>query len=108
MKDKSSSGSLAGSSGGSGAACVSSGGAGPSNKSLGNTDIAGSSGLSSTGCGKIGVDKAHCLPVIRALVAFMLHVDITCNVDLFLISCKVSFTSVATTIRKVELMGNSN
>ncbi|XP_065205960.1 baculoviral IAP repeat-containing protein 6-like isoform X3 [Planococcus citri] len=89
-----SSGAGAGGSG-AGASCSSSGGNGATssasaNKSgtAGGSDGAGTSGTASS-VGKIGVDKSHCLPVIRALVAFMLHVDITCNVDLFLISCKV-------------------
>lgn len=62
---------------------------GNGSKSTGNSD--GASTSASVPPGKIGVEKSHCLPVIRALLAFMLHVDITCNVDLFLISCKVRY-----------------
>ncbi len=53
--------------------------------------------------GKLGVDKSHCLPVIRALMAFMLHVDVTCNVDLFLISCKVSINiAFGTSVKRLR------
>ncbi|XP_054283105.1 baculoviral IAP repeat-containing protein 6 [Macrosteles quadrilineatus] len=33
--------------------------------------------------------RAHCLPVARALTALLLHMDYTCNLDTFLLTCKV-------------------
>lgn len=77
VKDKYFFGNGSGSSSGNGSKCGA------------NSD--GASTSASVPPGKIGVEKSHCLPVIRALLAFMLHVDITCNVDLFLISCKVRY-----------------
>lgn len=82
------------SSGGSGSGSSNNGaGTNGGNKSFGSPSDGATASTSSSFSGslltKIGVDKTHCLPVVRALVAFMLHVDVTCNVDLFLISCKV-------------------
>ena len=34
--------------------------------------------------------RERCIPVIRGLVALLLSMDFTCNVDLFIISSKVS------------------
>lgn len=34
--------------------------------------------------------KDTCLPVVHGLMALLLSMDFTCNVDLFLITCKVS------------------
>lgn len=36
--------------------------------------------------------RAHCLPVARALIALLLHMDFTCNLDTFLLTCKVEST----------------
>ena len=33
--------------------------------------------------------KQKCLPVVHGLMALLLGMDFTCNVDLFLITCKV-------------------
>lgn len=33
---------------------------------------------------------AHCLPVARALIKFLLYMDLTVNIDLFLLTCNVS------------------
>ena len=33
--------------------------------------------------------KERCLPVVHGLMALLLGMDFTCNVDLFLITCKV-------------------
>lgn len=33
--------------------------------------------------------RGHCLPVARALVALLLHMDSTSNLDTFLLTCKV-------------------
>ncbi|XP_013417535.1 baculoviral IAP repeat-containing protein 6 [Lingula anatina] len=33
--------------------------------------------------------RERCLPVVRGLIALLLSMDFTCNVDLFLIACKV-------------------
>ena len=38
----------------------------------------------------ISVVREKCIPVVRGLVALLLSMDFTCNVDLFLITCKVS------------------
>jgi hypothetical protein len=34
--------------------------------------------------------KEKCLPVVHGLMALLLGMDFTCNVDLFLITCKVN------------------
>ena len=34
--------------------------------------------------------KETCLPVVHGLMALLLSMDFTCNVDLFLITCKVA------------------
>ncbi|KAI5706497.1 hypothetical protein M8J75_008669 [Diaphorina citri] len=36
----------------------------------------------------ISLPRRHCLPSARAILAFILHLDYTCNVDTFLIACK--------------------
>ena len=33
--------------------------------------------------------KERCLPVVQGLMALLLGMDFTCNVDLFLVTCKV-------------------
>lgn len=33
--------------------------------------------------------RAHCLAVSRALITLILHMDFTCNLDMFLLACKV-------------------
>lgn len=33
--------------------------------------------------------QAQCLPVARGLIALILHMDFTCNIDMFLLACKV-------------------
>ncbi|XP_026680851.1 uncharacterized protein LOC113468273 [Diaphorina citri] len=38
----------------------------------------------------ISLPRRHCLPSARAILAFILHLDYTCNVDTFLIACKIS------------------
>ena len=35
------------------------------------------------------VSREKCVPVVRGLMALLLSMDFTCNVDLFLIACKV-------------------
>ncbi|KAK3576772.1 hypothetical protein CHS0354_014586 [Potamilus streckersoni] len=39
--------------------------------------------------GLLILPKTRCLPVVRGLIALLLGMDFTCNVDLFLITCKV-------------------
>ena len=34
--------------------------------------------------------REKCIPVVRGLMALILSMDFTCNVDLFLVACKVS------------------
>uniref|UniRef100_A0A8D8V1I0 Dual E2 ubiquitin-conjugating enzyme/E3 ubiquitin-protein ligase BIRC6 n=1 Tax=Cacopsylla melanoneura TaxID=428564 RepID=A0A8D8V1I0_9HEMI len=36
----------------------------------------------------ISLPRQHCLPSARAILAFVLHLDYTCNVDTFLVACK--------------------
>lgn len=38
--------------------------------------------------------KEKCLPVVHGLMALLLGMDFTCNVDLFLITCKVRYMFV--------------
>ncbi len=38
------------------------------------------------------VSREKCIPVVRGLMALILSMDFTCNVDLFLIACKVRDT----------------
>ena len=35
------------------------------------------------------ISRDKCVPVVRGLMALLLSMDFTCNVDLFLITCKV-------------------
>lgn len=35
------------------------------------------------------MNRERCIPVIRGLMALVLSMDFTCNVDLFVVSCKV-------------------
>ena len=35
------------------------------------------------------VSRDKCIPVVRGLIALILSMDFTCNVDLFIIACKV-------------------
>ena len=39
----------------------------------------------------IVLPRDRCIPVVRGLMALLLSMDFTCNVDLFLISCKVRY-----------------
>ncbi|XP_075222220.1 BIR repeat containing ubiquitin-conjugating enzyme isoform X2 [Lycorma delicatula] len=48
-----------------------------------------SASLKDSDCCTLALPRAHCLPVARALVKLILQMDITCNVDLFLLACKV-------------------
>lgn len=38
----------------------------------------------------IVVSRDKCVPVVKGLMALLLSMDFTCNVDLFLITCKVN------------------
>ncbi|XP_039282031.1 baculoviral IAP repeat-containing protein 6 isoform X3 [Nilaparvata lugens] len=49
----------------------------------------GSNSLKDSDCQFLMLPRTHCLPVARALIKFLLHMDITCNIDLFLLVCKV-------------------
>ena len=35
------------------------------------------------------VSRERCIPVTRGLMALLLSMDFTCNVDLFIVTCKV-------------------
>lgn len=40
----------------------------------------------------LAVSRDKCIPVVRGLMALLLSMDFTCNVDLFIITCKVGHT----------------
>ena len=40
------------------------------------------------------VVREKCVPVVKGLVALLLSMDFTCNVDLFLVACKVSLSLI--------------
>ena len=42
--------------------------------------------------------KERCLPVVQGLMALLLGMDFTCNVDLFLVTCKVRMISLCVTL----------
>ena len=42
--------------------------------------------------GVLVLSKEKTLRVVRGLMALLLNMDFTCNVDLFLVTCKVSLT----------------
>ena len=42
----------------------------------------------------ISVSREKCLPVVHGLISLLLSMDFTCNVDLFVIACKVGASSV--------------
>ena len=59
-------------------------------------DGAGSSlqdGSDGEGETHVTIVREKCIPVVRGLIALLLSMDFTCNVDLFLITCKVSACS---------------
>lgn len=37
----------------------------------------------------LALPQSQCLPVARGLIALILHMDFTCNIDMFLLACKV-------------------
>ncbi|XP_063222017.1 baculoviral IAP repeat-containing protein 6 isoform X2 [Bacillus rossius redtenbacheri] len=51
----------------------------------------------------ICLPQARCLPVARGLVALVLQMDFTCNVDVFLLACKVVARIVASARPRVQL-----
>lgn len=38
---------------------------------------------------QLTVNREKCIPVVKGLMALILSMDFTCNVDLFLVACKV-------------------
>ncbi|KAJ8880718.1 hypothetical protein PR048_017188 [Dryococelus australis] len=51
----------------------------------------------------ICLPQARCLPVARGLVVLVLQMDFTCNVDVFLLACKVVARIVASARPRVHL-----
>jgi baculoviral IAP repeat-containing protein 6 len=47
--------------------------------------------------------QSHCLPVAKGLVALILQMDFTCNIDMFLLACKVVARIVVSTRPAVAL-----
>lgn len=57
----------------------------------GNT---GKGGDDDDASGALVLSKEKTLRVVRGLMALLLNMDFTCNVDLFLVTCKVIKTSI--------------
>ena len=47
--------------------------------------------------------QSHCLPVAKGLVALILQMDFTCNIDMFLLACKVVARIVVSTRPAITL-----
>jgi baculoviral IAP repeat-containing protein 6 len=47
--------------------------------------------------------QSHCLPVAKGLVLLILHMDFTCNIDTFLLACKVVARIVVSTRPAITL-----
>ncbi|KAJ9600171.1 hypothetical protein L9F63_009505, partial [Diploptera punctata] len=47
--------------------------------------------------------QSHCLPVAKGLVALILQMDFTCNIDMFLLACKVVARIVVSTRPAISL-----
>lgn len=62
------------------------GGAGASSSSTGETEYSPDSRENTA---NLTLPQAQCLPVARGLIALILHMDFTCNIDMFLLACKV-------------------
>ena len=41
----------------------------------------------------MSISREKCLPVVHGLISLLLSMDFTCNVDLFVIACKVGASS---------------
>lgn len=61
-------------------------------KKLSNGDSSGKGGDDDDSDGVLVLSKDKTLRVVRGLMALLLNMDFTCNVDLFLVTCKVSLT----------------
>ena len=48
---------------------------------------------------QLTVAKETCIPLVRGLMALLLSMDFTCNVDLFIVTCKVRHKTMPTTSR---------
>ena len=49
------------------------------------------------------VDREKCVPVVKGLVVLLLSMDFTCNVDLFLVACKVGFDQLKLLLMSLRL-----
>jgi baculoviral IAP repeat-containing protein 6 len=47
--------------------------------------------------------QAHCLPIAKGLIALILRMDFTCNIDMFLLACKVVARIVVSTRPAITL-----
>jgi baculoviral IAP repeat-containing protein 6 len=61
-------------------------------KKLSKSDNSCKGGDDDDNDGVLVLSKEKTLRVVRGLMALLLNMDFTCNVDLFLVTCKVSLT----------------
>ncbi|PSN56888.1 hypothetical protein C0J52_00682 [Blattella germanica] len=51
----------------------------------------------------LSLPQSHCLPVAKGLIALILQMDFTCNIDMFLLACKVVARIVVSTRPAITL-----